>query len=43
MLNNISLIDRSAYIDLLKKSRKLTKMREALVLADLDDDGDDLK
>lgn len=36
-------MDKEGYIDLLKKSIRIKKMREQLVLADLDDDKSDLK
>lgn len=43
ILNKLSLMDKEGYIDLLKQSLKIKKMREQLVLADLDDDKSDLK
>lgn len=43
ILNKLSLMDKDGYIDLLKQSLKIKKMREQLVLADLDDDKSDLK
>ena len=36
-------MDKDGYIDLLKQNLKIKKMREQLVLADLDDDKSDLK
>ena len=43
ILNKLSLMDKENYIDLLKQSLRIKKMREQLVLADLDDDKSDLK
>ena len=43
ILDKLSLIDQQTYIDLIKKQHKIKKMREKLVLADLDDDKSDLK
>lgn len=43
ILDALSLMDRDRYLELLKKRHKIQKMRKELVLADLDDDGTDLK
>lgn len=36
-------MDRQRYVELLKQDRSIKKMRKELVLADLDDNGKDLK
>mmetsp|Transcript_36171 Transcript_36171/g.55548 ORF Transcript_36171/g.55548 Transcript_36171/m.55548 type:complete len:188 (-) Transcript_36171:23-586(-) len=41
ILDKLSLMDRTRYIEILKRKKKLQKMREQLVFADLDDDGAD--
>lgn len=42
ILDKLSLMDREGYVELLRKRHKMKKMREELVLADLDDDKSNL-